>query len=560
MKKKILGGVLSKNGIIAAISVCGILLLIGLNLLLTYFGVQKTIFIDTTPEGLYTLTKAFKEECAFIDRDLDEDKKVEITFCSDPDALLDSTVTKVVYLMALKMQNHFDNVDVKTVNVTFNPTAVSKYRPTSLTTINPTDVIVSYGDRYIVVNSSSFWTIASGENKLFSYNGEYKMASLIMSVTAKNRPVAYFTSGHGETFYDVNSPESEGSISSAALFDLLTERGLEVRTIDLTEAKEIPDDCVLLIINDPKTDFSPDESRLNSFGYVSPIEVIDRYLVRDYGSVMVAKDYETALPNLESFLYEWGFDFSSSLVKDDSSLLDRTGEFTKIPGVYNSDENSYGYMLYSEFVNLASAPLTVFSNTGYLSCSYGNGVEIPEDGAYSVTRRYEPLFFSTSASKAYEKNGLGGTYTDIEREGMLHLAAVSTRTELDDYTVEYRYSDVFCAASGDFFSNELLGNASYANHQIVSVLTENLIRTEEYASSALGGTSLNFDNVGGKELQSTEMLETSVLGYDPIIGEEYVVSRGLDEGSRTVLTVIILIPALAAAIAGIAVCIKRRYL
>ena len=554
MKKKISKGRLA----LTLVSALCIPVLLAVNLLLTYFGVQKTIFIDTTPEGLYTLTDEFKKECAFIDESLGEDgKKVKITFCADPDTLLDSTVTKMVYFTALNMQNYFDNVEVETVNVTYNPTAVSKYRPTSLTTINPSDVIISYGDRYTVVNTSNFWVIA--EEALWAYNGEYKMASLIKSVTAKDRPVAYFATGHGETYYDVNSPESEGSVKTAYFYDLLSERGLRVKTIDLTTATEIPDDCVLLIINNPTEDFLPDESKLNSFNYVSPLEVVDRYLVKEHGSVMVAKDPAVSLTNFESFLFEWGFDFSSSLVKDTTSLLDTTGEYTTIIGDYDTNTNSYGYMLYREFADLSSAPSMVFKDTGYISCVYGNGTEIPEDGSYSVTRRYEPLFYSSLEAKAYANDGNG--YTSLEREKeALHLAAVSTRVELDSYTIEYKYSDLFCAASAEFFSNEMLGNASYANYQITSVLTENLIRTEEYASPTLGGISINFENVGGKELQSTAISTETTTDVDPETGLTYVVKRVLTSETVSALTILLLSFPVVAAVIGIVVTIRRRYL
>lgn len=554
MKNKILG----KRYVLTIVTVASLLVLLALNMVLTYFGVQKTIFLDTTPEGLYTLSDQFKKECAFIDDDLGEDgRKVKITFCADPDTLLDSTVTRLVYFTALEMQNTYDNVEVETVNVTYNPTAVSKYRPTSLTTINPSDVIVSYGDRYTVANASNFWVIA--EQKLWAYNGEYKMASLVMSVTAKDRPVAYFATGHGETYYDTANPESEGSVNTAYLYDLLSERGLQVKTIDLTAAKEIPDDCVLLIINDPTLDFTADSDKLDEYGYVSPLEVIDRYLVKDYGSVMVAKDPEVTLTNFESFLREWGFEFSTSIVKDTSSLLDTTGEYTTLVGDYDKNEDSYGYMLYSEFAGLSSSPSMVFKNTGYVSCIYGSGTEIPEDGAYSVTRRYEPLFYSSKEAKAYEKDGEG--YTALEREGdAMHLAAVCTRVFLDSKTIEYKYSDLFCAPSAEFFSNEMLGNASYANYQIVSVLTENLIRTEEYASTALGGISINFDNVGGKELASTVISENAITDVDPETGLTYVVKKGLSSDTVTALTAVILAFPAVVLILGIAVCIRRRYL
>ncbi len=67
--------------LIGAVSIAALFLL---NLLLTYLGQRYNIFVDTTPEGLYTLTDAMKKECDFID-DLPGEDKVEILFCADPD-------------------------------------------------------------------------------------------------------------------------------------------------------------------------------------------------------------------------------------------------------------------------------------------------------------------------------------------------------------------------------------------------------------------------------------------------------------------------------------------
>jgi len=553
MKTKILKGKRAKNAVFALIAAAAIVLLLALNLLLTYFGVQKTIFVDMTSEGFYTLTDGMKKECSFIDEKLDKDKKLTITFCADPDTLIENTVTRLVYFMALQMDNEFDNLDVKVENVIYNPTAVSKYKPTSVTTIYPTDVIVSYGERYTVVSASSFWLASGGE--LWAFNGEYKMASLLMSVTAQNRPTVYFATGHGETYYDPANVESEGSIKTAALKELLTERGLEIKNVDLTAAKEIPEDCVLLIINNPTKDYLPDETKLNQLDYISPLEVIDRYLVKDHGSVMVAKDHALTLSNFENFLCEWGFKFGTSLVKDETSLVDTTGNKTTLTGDYNKNKDSYGYMLYGDFADLASAPRVVLSNTGYIECTYSGGTVITEDGASAINRSYEPFFFSSKDAKAYEKNAVSGEYVDIQRaDTAMHLAAVSTRKEMNSETAEFKYSDVFCAASADFFSNEMLGNHSYANYQVVSVLTENLIRTEEYASSSLGGISVNFDNVGGKQLVDSK-LYSSVTEDNQDSGKLL-----LTTDSSVIITVLLLLVAVSAGVVGLVVSVRRRYL
>jgi hypothetical protein len=75
-------------------------------------------------------------------------------------------------------------------------------------------------------------------------------------------------------------------------------------------------------------------------------------------------------------------------------------------------------------------------------------------------------------AKCYGDGGAG-------EEGSYGLAAVTTRTVFDSVTAEYTYSYVFCANDGDFFSNELLGNASYANFEIMSALINNISRVDD---------------------------------------------------------------------------------
>lgn len=563
MKMDFLKGKATRTRFFAILSAVLVVLLLALNLTLSYFGVQSSIFIDTTPEGLYTLSDVMKKECAFIDEELGEDgKRVKITFCSDPDTLIASDITRTTYFMALQMQAQFDNLEVETVNVTYNPTAVARYKPTSLSTINPTDIIISYGDRYRVAGAASFWTTAGGE--LYAFNGEYKLASIILSVTAKNRPAAYFVTNHGETYYDVENPESESSIATAYLYDLLTERGMEVKTLDLSDPTltEIPSDCLLLIINNPKSDFTVDSDRLDEFSYVSETELLDRYLVSQHGSIMVAKDYKSSLPNFERFLYEWGFELSSSLVQDTGSyLVSPSGDASTIVGVYDTEEDSYGQAIYGSYANLSSAPNMVFKDTGYISCSFGKtGTSIPEDGASSVSRNYSPFFYTTDKAKAYAPNS-DGEYLLLESaDRVLHTAAVTTRLELDTYTAEYKYSYMFCANSASFFSNELLGNASYANFDIVSALVDNMVRFDEYATIDLGGISANSSSYGGKAFLETNILTTPTTSYDPTTGKDVVIYKGITGAALVWLTVLVFVAPVCVGVLGIVVMIKRRFL
>ena len=550
------------KGTLAVVTAVALALVIGLNLLVTYFGVPGLLFVDMTPEELYTVSPEMKEHTSFIDG-LEE--KVRITFCTDPDFLTMSRSTRLPYFLALGLDAIYDNVEVDTVNVAYNPTAVSKYKANSLSKIESGDMIVSYGDRYRVVNTESFW-VNDTDGNLYSFNGEYKMASVIMSVTKVNRPAAYFVTNHGETYYDAKDPSRVENAAAQSIYDLLTERGLEVKTLDLSdpEVKGVPEDCVLLVINNPREDFKYDPDKIDSIEYISETEMLDRYLVKNQGAIMVSKDPTLNAPVLDGFLYEWGFDISDSIVKDMENYMmsDTAVEYGKIIGIYDTDEESYGMAIYEDYATLPSAPAMVFQNTGYISCSFGPGMSTNEPGSVVTNRNYAPFFYSSDVAKAYAK-GAGGNYSEIEYDayhsGRMDIAGVTTRMEINNKTSEYKYSYLFCSPSADAFSNEILGNASYANYDIMSALVENISRIDEHASLELGGTSLNSDKLGGKPFVNTAISATATTKYNSATGRDEIVKWGLTSGDKTFLTVLVMLVPTAIATVGIIVRVKRKY-
>ncbi|MBO5906997.1 MAG: Gldg family protein [Clostridia bacterium] len=539
-----------------------ILAVIALNLVLTYFGGVGLWLADMTPEGLYTVSDDMKKYTSFINELDNDERKIKITFCSDPDILVASENTRVPYFLALGLQNIYDRVEVETVNVEYNPTAVSQYKATSLSTIEGGDIIVSYGDRYRVVNARSFWLNDGGGN-LYSFNGEYKLTSIIMSVVAKNRPVAYFVTNHGETYYDAQNPSREGNAEAEAIYNLLTERGLTTKTLDLSAVSDVPDDCVLLVINNPRTDFLYDESQLDTLGYVSETEKLDRYLVSNQGAIMISKDYKLDLPTFEGFLYEWGFDIADAVVIDEENSLSSDGEYsTKIIGEYDTDENGYGMAIYESFATLATAPVMAFSDTAYLTSSYGPSESVGEPGTKIADRNYAPFFFSSDKAyaKAYENGALGGLVHDASVIGKMDLSAVTTRLEIDQRTAEYKYSYVFCTPSADAFSNEILGNSSYANFDVMSALVENISRIDEYASIDLGGTSFNSSSTGGKPLINSTMSSLPTYEYSDITGQDEIILNAFTETTKGIFTAFIAVSPVVVLIIGIAVRIKRKYM
>ncbi len=558
---RIFKGKSKRTVIFSAITVGVIVVLLAANLALSLVGGGRNWFIDTTPEGLYSLTKAMVEECAFVD-DLgktDGDKCVKITFCNDPDRLISNFDTRATYYMALDLQKKYSNVEVETINVNTDPTALSKYKRTSLTKINSTDVIVSYGDRYRIVGALNFWT-----TDYFSYNGEYRMATLIKSVTAINQPAAYFLTDHGETYYDPENPESEGSLKTSYLYDLLSDCGLQVKTLAISEVDAIPDDCALLIINNPRKDFVTDPDKYNSLSYVSDLEKLDRYLVNKQGAIAVTKDYDEALslPNLEDFLHEWGFDFSTSQVRDESSSV-AGSEGKNLIAVYETAEDSYANAIYGDYASLATSARTTINNSGYITNSYGEQGYRNEAGSSETVKRYAPFLKSSAKASSYFYSDLSGNYDDssvLDSTGQFDLAALTVRQTYDSITAEHTYSYLFCAASADFFSNESLSNAAYANYDIMTALINNISRVDVYASLELGGTSLNSSSYGGKQLVSTELSTEDTEVFSPDASEVIKINYGITNTEKVVYTVIVAVVPFIVLIIGAVVCIRRRFL
>ena len=573
MKNKSPAGKSTRAKIFTIITASAVVLLLGLNLLVSLFGIYANAYIDLTPEGLYTLRDIMVDTCSDVLSD-DSGNPIEpgikVTFCNDPDNLIDDYYLRVTYYMCVALSRKFSNFEIETLNVVNDPNAVAKYKTTSLTEINSSNIIVSCGSRYRILNSRDFWNI--GSKQVYSYDGEYKLASVMMSLTLVNRPVAYFVDDHGTSYFNPNDLENEGSLELEAFAGLLQEKGFDIKNISLSKLVEeggskasIPDDCVLLIINNPTKDFSVDvdDSKLNSFYYISETELLDRYMTENRGSIMVAKDYRVSLPNLENFLSEWGIAFSESLVKDAENYIENDdGTHTTIVTQYNTDTESYGYGIYGEYVNLASAPITVVSDSGYVYCSYNDSQAKNEPGSANTSRIYAPILFSSSMAQSYAYNEISGEYNAVENDpGSLDLAAVAGRQRMDSDTGNYSYSYIFAAATSEFFGNALIGNSSYANSDIVSALVQNIARLESYADSELGGLT---SKTMGKFLVGTDISEQDqdVYEWDPIVKKNIIVKTiyGLPGWQKAVYVAVAALVPISIAIVGIVVCLKRKYL
>ena len=471
------------------------LLLVALNLLLPFALRRAAVYPDLTPEGMYTLTDAMKREMREVDAD------VEILFLSDEDKLLDHSLLRYVYIMSRKIEKQNERITVRTVDITSDPTAADEFKTAQGSTLYSTDVIIHSGGRYKILSASSFFALDDYGEKYASFNGEYRMATAILSVTTyKEGPYAYFAVGHGESYYVEGDAGSDPSLRAFA--SLLSDAGLRVGKVALDEVDEVPEDCVLLIFAGTEEDYSAGD--IYDYESASALKKLDRYLYENK-SVMFFRDaLGTPLPDLEDYLAEWGIAFSEThLLSPEDSLADNvTGEKNgdRLVGVYpDADYDAPGYSLIKDIAALATPPKTVFANAMALLSTFGEkqSVQISENYGRAVC----PVFYASAKATAYDKEGKIAFLPEKENH-ILAMVGIQSAVGTDEN--EY-FSYVFAAGSIEMISNDYLADSAFGNGDVMASVLRVISRTDLYASSDIGSPDLNSPVYGGKWFDETHL-------------------------------------------------------
>lgn len=96
-----------------------------------------------------------------------------------------------------------------------------------------------------------------GEPRVKAFKGEDAFTSAIISVTRGTKPLAWFTSGHGE-----KSLESEDQLGLSNLQTALAQQDIKAETVTLLERTDIPSEVQLVIVAGPARRFTGPELQL----------------------------------------------------------------------------------------------------------------------------------------------------------------------------------------------------------------------------------------------------------------------------------------------------------
>lgn len=462
----------------------------------------------------------------------DENLMINIIFCADEDYLTDDTYNEYVYHAARDLEAKFpDHISVKTYNTIKNPSSVDKYLTTTTDTLARTDVVIECGTEFRVRPLESFYIF--NDDEIYGLNIEKAYASSILAVTRAEAPLACITSNHGEQFADTS------------FLTTLGDAGYNVQYIDL-KTEEIPEECRLLVIHDPTTDFLVKDGVSD----IDEIAKLEDHLDRR-NSVMVFMDPDTPrLNNLEDFLEEWGIKFSrytesgsnteySQVVTDTSQSITTDGR--TIIGNYSTSELAVGWT--DNMQNRPVAPSVVFKNV--MPVAYADSYEVSfivddEDASlnHSVAYKYMDGYSRTvydlfTASENASAWANGKEVAQSTKVNPLKLMAVSVESYSEQEANGVMTDSAFVLACG----------------------------STEFATEAFL-TSTSSSSYGNTDLLLTAF---EMMGREPVaVGLNYKAFENYDMGTVTTaeytqyIVTLTLVPIVVALCAGVFVIVRRK--
>lgn len=379
-----------------------IAVVIVVNLIVAAIPSKFTKF-DITDNQLYSIGNTTKEILNKLDKD--------VTFyylTSSGDS--NETISRLLD----SYTGYSSHIKTEKKDLTSNPTFASQYTSEE---VAANSVIVVCGDKSKYVSYSSMYpTDASSyySSSSSSFDGEGQLTSAIANVTSDKTTTLYYTTGHNEL-----------SMSST-MTDALSKSNVTTSELNLLSA-DIPDDCSMLMIFTPQSDFTSEEA-----------QKVITYLQNGGHAMITSLTSTTDKPNFNSIMETYGVSPVSGYVVDEDS-----SHYTQSPILLMPDKKSG---------TAVSDGLTDLN----LVYAFAQGIQVadtPEDATYTVTT----LLSSSDNSYSIALDSTTGEKADGDPEGPFPLAV-----SVEDSTVGTKilYYTTPCVFSSDALSSLLQSQVS----------------------------------------------------------------------------------------------------
>ena len=278
-----------------ALAAAVVVLAVLLNLIVRAIPSRCTTF-DLSESGLYTLSDSSRQVADALTQD------VTIYYVAETGGE-DQIISKLLDRYAAESSH----ITWELKDPAIYPTFASQYGAQDLTSGG---LILVSSDQSRVLDASDLYDYdysdyASTGSATVTFDGENEITSAIYQLTSGESRHVYYTTNHGEqALTDTLTGALEGQNLSVTALDLLS--------------GTIPEDCDLLIVNDPAQDFSGVGSMVDELGQL-------RTYLNGGGRILVMTDSYYNTPDLDSLLAEFGLTRTEGLVVEGDSDHALTG-------------------------------------------------------------------------------------------------------------------------------------------------------------------------------------------------------------------------------------------
>lgn len=431
-----------KHGSLAVVfTVVFIAVIIVINVLVSALTTRfPSMNFDLTKEGLNTLS----DEATDVAKEIVNETTIYIIGSEDAirgDEVYSNYSLKYsqVANLADRLHELNDKIKVEYIDPDMNPQFISDYADDALTTGK---VMVKTDKRHKTLAVTDLFSIQQ-DSSTGQYNYYSKvdgaLANALYLVNLDTVPVVAFATGHNEML--------TVSDNLSTFTGMLNDNNFEVKEFNML-TDEIPEDASIVVLGTPTTDYTSEElSKLEA--YLGDEKMASSRTLY----VMTAPNAGwSSMPNLSSFLAEWGMEPQSQEVLESNT------------------NNTLYNMPYAIFANVTDS---------VLSKTYDNVVKVQ----------------AAPVKRLFTANNDISTYSVIETSDTAYLSndeKVLETPETDTYTIlafAQRYMDnqgKICAnvvvdgCAADFYDgSSLLGNSTFGNKDVTLDLIKNLTGTTD---------------------------------------------------------------------------------
>lgn len=495
-----------------------LLIFVPINLIIKYYD---KVF-DMTPNKKYTLNSKTVDLLNEV-----EDKEIDVYYLSELRYLQDSPEYLPLYHTLTELDSR-SNITLHCIDPNEDVAIASQLDPTGILKVGDNDVFVKCGDVIKKVEAERIFQKIDGVQH---YDGEELISGAIRTVTKGSLPTVYFLIGHGEKsiYTEEYDPSSEYSQEHGygVFARQLFAKNYDVKELDLSKEKAIPDNASIIYLAGPQEDLTNDETALL-------LDYLDKGGAMSF--LIGPTEAKGRFKNIEKILDQFGILMDYNVVTETNSMCqlenrdyNKDPKFMRVEFVDNTAaENDYSEDLTSELIMLID-----------------NGAYTP---GVSNTRSFYLMDEYSFANAATTEVGQLFTNTpDPTNQLEPHYTTDSIAMGGDDTTVD--------EADGLDEEELTLGAYSYnkaTGAKIIAMGSNDIIDADEMWPTTSGTLMLTvFTNTWLYDADDSLGVGTKLNSYDYM---------EFSSGGKAKTTIVILIAfPIAVAVAGVLVWLKRRH-